>query len=128
MNTAAARLYDGSGLSLGDRLTAQGIVSVITTCGSQPYGFWFRNSLPMAGVSGTLSDRMRTGPAHGNAQAKTGTLRDASALSGYVTARERAHDRVLDHREPRPRPEHHAARGLQDRDRAAPGRRRDHRP
>ena len=27
---------------------------------------------------------MRTGPAHGNARAKTGTLRDASALSGYV--------------------------------------------
>ena len=29
---------------------------------------------------------MRTGPAHANARAKTGTLRDASALSGYVTA------------------------------------------
>jgi D-alanyl-D-alanine carboxypeptidase/D-alanyl-D-alanine-endopeptidase (penicillin-binding protein 4) len=59
---------------------------VINHVRMQPYGFWFRNSLPTAGVSGTLSDRMRTGPAHGNAQAKTGTLRDASALSGYVTA------------------------------------------
>jgi D-alanyl-D-alanine carboxypeptidase/D-alanyl-D-alanine-endopeptidase (penicillin-binding protein 4) len=86
VNTTNWRLYDGSGLSLGDRLTAQGIVSVINHVRMQPYGFWFRNSLPTAGVSGTLSDRMRTGPAHGNAQAKTGTLRDASALSGYVTA------------------------------------------
>ena len=38
----------------------------------------------MAGVSGTLRDRMRSGPAHRNAHAKTGTLNGASALSGYV--------------------------------------------
>ena len=86
VNTRNWRLYDGSGLSLGNRLTARGIVSMINHVRMQPYGFWFRNSLPTAGVSGTLSDRMRTGPAHGNARAKTGTLRDASALSGYVTA------------------------------------------
>jgi serine-type D-Ala-D-Ala carboxypeptidase/endopeptidase (penicillin-binding protein 4) len=38
-------------------------------------------------VTGTLEKRMLSGPAHRNALAKTGTLDGASALSGYVTAR-----------------------------------------
>jgi serine-type D-Ala-D-Ala carboxypeptidase/endopeptidase (penicillin-binding protein 4) len=86
VNTTNWRLADGSGLSLADRLTTQGIVSLLNHVRMQSYAFWFRNSLPTAGVSGTLKNRMRTGPAHGNARAKTGTLRDASALSGYVTS------------------------------------------
>ena len=53
---------------------------------TQPYAGPFRLSLPLAGVNGTLSDRMTTGPAHRNARAKTGTLDDAAALSGYVSS------------------------------------------
>ena len=49
-------------------------------------GASFRGALPLAGVNGTLENRMRTGRAHRNVIAKTGTLNDASALSGYVTA------------------------------------------
>ena len=44
-------------------------------------------ALPVAGRSGTLADRMRTPPARGNVQAKTGTTSLASALSGYVKRR-----------------------------------------
>ena len=44
-------------------------------------------ALPVAGISGTLSDRMRRPPARGNVQAKTGTTSVASALSGYVKRR-----------------------------------------
>ena len=44
-------------------------------------------SLPVAGVNGTLSDRMRRPPARGNVVAKTGTTQNASALSGYVRRR-----------------------------------------
>ena len=44
-------------------------------------------ALPVAGVSGTLEDRMRRGPAHGHVAAKTGTTSDASALSGFVRNR-----------------------------------------
>jgi D-alanyl-D-alanine carboxypeptidase/D-alanyl-D-alanine-endopeptidase (penicillin-binding protein 4) len=44
-------------------------------------------SLPIAGRDGTLVDRMRSGPARGNCHAKTGTLSDVSALSGYCEAR-----------------------------------------
>jgi D-alanyl-D-alanine carboxypeptidase/D-alanyl-D-alanine-endopeptidase (penicillin-binding protein 4) len=85
---AGAELLDGSGLSVRDRLSAAQIMELLLRVHDRPaYAYWFRNSLPVAGVSGTLSHRMLTGPAHGNAHAKTGTLDDASNLSGYVTSR-----------------------------------------
>jgi D-alanyl-D-alanine carboxypeptidase/D-alanyl-D-alanine-endopeptidase (penicillin-binding protein 4) len=45
------------------------------------------DALPIAGRDGTLVDRMRTGPARSRCHAKTGTLSDVSALSGYCEAR-----------------------------------------
>jgi D-alanyl-D-alanine carboxypeptidase/D-alanyl-D-alanine-endopeptidase (penicillin-binding protein 4) len=77
-------LVDGSGLSLGDHLSARQILGILRRSARQSWGFYLYEALPVAGVSGTLSDRMRTGPAHRNAHAKTGTLNTASALSGYV--------------------------------------------
>jgi D-alanyl-D-alanine carboxypeptidase/D-alanyl-D-alanine-endopeptidase (penicillin-binding protein 4) len=44
-------------------------------------------SLPIAGVDGTLRDRMRSGPARRRVRAKTGTTFGASSLSGYVGSR-----------------------------------------
>jgi D-alanyl-D-alanine carboxypeptidase/D-alanyl-D-alanine-endopeptidase (penicillin-binding protein 4) len=41
-------------------------------------------ALPIAGETGTLDHRMRTGPAHGLVRAKTGTTDNASSLSGFV--------------------------------------------
>lgn len=83
---SGARIYDGSGLSLGDRLSSRDIVAVLNHAAAQRWSWYFRYALPLAGVSGTLRDRMTSGPAYRNVQAKTGTLDDASALSGYVTA------------------------------------------
>jgi D-alanyl-D-alanine carboxypeptidase/D-alanyl-D-alanine-endopeptidase (penicillin-binding protein 4) len=42
------------------------------------------SSLPLAGRSGTLADRMRGTAAAGYVRAKTGTTDDATALSGFV--------------------------------------------
>jgi D-alanyl-D-alanine carboxypeptidase/D-alanyl-D-alanine-endopeptidase (penicillin-binding protein 4) len=47
----------------------------------------FRASLPIAGVDGTLKNRMRGTPAEGRVIAKTGTIRHVNALAGYVTPR-----------------------------------------
>jgi D-alanyl-D-alanine carboxypeptidase len=47
----------------------------------------FRESLPIAGVDGTLERRMRDTAAANNFRGKTGTLTGANALSGYVTTR-----------------------------------------
>lgn len=79
------RLADGSGLSLLDRLTARALAALLVAAWKDPdvqLPFW--SSLAVAGVNGTLDDRMERGPARGVVRAKTGTTDRASALSGYV--------------------------------------------
>jgi D-alanyl-D-alanine carboxypeptidase/D-alanyl-D-alanine-endopeptidase (penicillin-binding protein 4) len=82
------RLVDGSGLSLLDRVTTRELAAILETAWADPdVGPVLFASLPVAGVNGTLSDRMRRPPARGNVVAKTGTTSWASALSGYVKRR-----------------------------------------
>jgi serine-type D-Ala-D-Ala carboxypeptidase/endopeptidase (penicillin-binding protein 4) len=82
------RIVDGSGLSVLDRVTARELAGILEAAWSNPeIGPAFFSSLAIAGVNGTLSDRMRRPPARGNVVAKTGTTRWASALSGYVKRR-----------------------------------------
>jgi D-alanyl-D-alanine carboxypeptidase/D-alanyl-D-alanine-endopeptidase (penicillin-binding protein 4) len=79
------RIVDGSGLSLDDRLTARALAALLVAVWNDPDlrdPFW--RSLPVAGVNGTLEDRLRRAPARGSVHAKTGTTERASALSGYV--------------------------------------------
>jgi D-alanyl-D-alanine carboxypeptidase/D-alanyl-D-alanine-endopeptidase (penicillin-binding protein 4) len=81
-------ISDGSGLSAHDRLTARAVARLLRSALSDPkIENAFVDSLPMAGVNGTLADRMTSGPAYRNVRAKTGTTDSASALSGYVRSR-----------------------------------------
>jgi D-alanyl-D-alanine carboxypeptidase/D-alanyl-D-alanine-endopeptidase (penicillin-binding protein 4) len=82
---AGVRIVDGSGLSRLDRLTARALAALLLSAWRDPsLAGPFRASLPIAGVNGTLRDRMKTGPARGVVKAKTGTTNAASALAGYV--------------------------------------------
>jgi serine-type D-Ala-D-Ala carboxypeptidase/endopeptidase (penicillin-binding protein 4) len=82
------RIVDGSGLSSYDRLTARALAALLIAAWSDPeIKDVFVASLPVAGVSGTLEDRMRRWPAYGNVRAKTGTTNTSSSLSGYVRTR-----------------------------------------
>jgi D-alanyl-D-alanine carboxypeptidase/D-alanyl-D-alanine-endopeptidase (penicillin-binding protein 4) len=86
--TAGVRIVDGSGLSQQDRLTTAALTALLRTAWSDSeIRPTLLAALPVAGVNGTLEDRMRTGPAHGRVLAKTGTTREASALSGFVRGR-----------------------------------------
>ena len=84
MTPAQYRVQDGSGLSYGDRLTADGIVSLLGDMWLRPEFRSYYDSLAIAGVDGLLDERMRGTAAAGNARAKTGTLNIAVCLSGYV--------------------------------------------
>jgi D-alanyl-D-alanine carboxypeptidase/D-alanyl-D-alanine-endopeptidase (penicillin-binding protein 4) len=80
------RVRDGSGLSYQDRLSARAVLKILGEMARRDdFGVFYR-SLAVAGVDGTLAHRMRGTAAAGNVHAKTGTLNDASSLSGYVTA------------------------------------------
>jgi D-alanyl-D-alanine carboxypeptidase/D-alanyl-D-alanine-endopeptidase (penicillin-binding protein 4) len=84
---AGVKIVDGSGLSSYDRLTARALAALLISAWSDPViQNAFVSSLPVAGVSGTLEDRMTTWPAYGRVRAKTGTTTVASALSGYARA------------------------------------------
>jgi D-alanyl-D-alanine carboxypeptidase/D-alanyl-D-alanine-endopeptidase (penicillin-binding protein 4) len=75
-------LYDASGLSYRDRVTARGIVTLLTYATRAPWGTALRRALPWGGV-GTLDDRLHDVVV----RAKTGTLDGISALSGWVRLR-----------------------------------------
>ncbi len=83
--TEGFRIRDGSGLSYQDKLTARVVLRILGAMARRPDFTVFRRSLAIAGVDGTLKDRMRGTAAAGNVRAKTGTLNAASSLSGYVT-------------------------------------------
>lgn len=72
---------DGSGLSPSDRVTCSLLVAALERAG--PEGLLVRD-LPVAGVSGTLADRLEGTPAAGRVHAKTGTLNGVTALSGWA--------------------------------------------
>jgi serine-type D-Ala-D-Ala carboxypeptidase/endopeptidase (penicillin-binding protein 4) len=78
-------LNDGSGLSRSDMITAEASVQLLTFMSKHRYADVFRNALPIAGVDGTLRNRMKATPAENNVRAKTGSLSSAASLAGYVT-------------------------------------------
>ncbi|HET7450713.1 MAG TPA: D-alanyl-D-alanine carboxypeptidase/D-alanyl-D-alanine-endopeptidase [Gaiellaceae bacterium] len=85
---AGVRMFDGSGLSLDDRITARALAALLLVAWNDDElrtALW--TALPVAGVNGTLEDRMQRAPARGAVRAKTGTTERASALSGYVRDR-----------------------------------------
>ncbi len=85
-------LCDGSGESPDDRISPRALTQLLVYAAHQPWGPAWRATLPVAGVDGTLSDRF-TGSGRfassllkGRLWAKTGTLDEVNALSGYLRA------------------------------------------
>jgi len=75
---------DGSGLSRHDLVTPRAVVALLLYAQKQP---WFRayfESLPVAGIDGTLEDRMKNSIAVGRLHAKTGSVEHVRTRSGYA--------------------------------------------
>jgi D-alanyl-D-alanine carboxypeptidase/D-alanyl-D-alanine-endopeptidase (penicillin-binding protein 4) len=78
---------DGSGLSRYNYLTADVLATVLTrVAADERLRAAFLDGLPVAGVDGTIASRMKNTKAQGNARAKTGSISNARALSGFVTS------------------------------------------
>ena len=75
---------DASGLSRHDLVTPRAVVSLLAFAQKQPWFETYYNSLPVAGVDGTLEDRMKNTPAAGHIHAKTGSVEHVRTLSGFA--------------------------------------------
>lgn len=84
IDAGSAYFEEGSGLSRKDRVTPTATVDLLRWLNRQRYASTLRLALPIAGVDGTLRYRLRGTVAENNLHAKTGTLRYAYTLSGYV--------------------------------------------
>ena len=87
IDTTAMVLADGSGVSRYNLVTARQIVHLLAyVAGREDIAPAYFSALPIAGVDGTLEERMRGTAAERRARAKTGSLSGVTALSGYVTS------------------------------------------
>ncbi|MBW7889213.1 MAG: D-alanyl-D-alanine carboxypeptidase/D-alanyl-D-alanine-endopeptidase [Bacteroidetes bacterium] len=86
VDTVRLRASDASGLSRLDLITPSDIVSILTGMYNGPYRTSFYESLPIAGVDGSIKGRMKGTKAEGNVHAKTGFIGYVRSLSGYVTS------------------------------------------
>jgi D-alanyl-D-alanine carboxypeptidase/D-alanyl-D-alanine-endopeptidase (penicillin-binding protein 4) len=78
---------DGSGLSRYDYVTADALVTILVhVARDDRLRGPFEASLPIAGRDGTIANRMKGTAAEGNARAKSGSMSNVRALSGYLTS------------------------------------------
>ena len=75
---------NGSGLSRSARISALQMALALKVAHQSRYAADLTMSLPTAGVDGTMRLRLANSPANGWARLKTGTLRNAVALAGYM--------------------------------------------
>ena len=75
---------NGSGLSRSERISANTLAQTLQVMASSKWAPEFMSSLPIVGLDGTMRNRGKGSPAAERARMKTGTLRNAFALAGYV--------------------------------------------
>jgi D-alanyl-D-alanine carboxypeptidase/D-alanyl-D-alanine-endopeptidase (penicillin-binding protein 4) len=86
VNMEYLTLDNGSGLSRDEHVTALSLADLLQRANASPVAQVFVESLPIAGVDGTMRNRLTNQGAGGNAHIKTGTLRDVRAIAGYVAS------------------------------------------
>lgn len=79
-------LDNGCGLSREEHISALSLANLLQAANASPVAQPFIDSLPIAGVDGTMRNRLHNVGVDGNAHIKTGTLRDVRAIAGYVAA------------------------------------------
>ena len=76
--------FDGSGLSGHDLVTPRAITDLLSFATTQPWGAAWKATLPIGGEDGSMRARYPDAPLKDHVFAKTGTLGEVNALSGYL--------------------------------------------
>ena len=89
MDVKQWKFEDASGMSHANKISSSQLSQLLYHVRSEPWYRTFLLSLPLAGgydrfVGGTLRTRLKTAPVRGNIHAKTGSLDNVSALTGYA--------------------------------------------
>jgi len=84
IDPAEANFADGSGLSRHALVAPCAVIKLLKYMAASPRFEAYLDSLPVAGVDGTLADRFRGSPGRGRIRAKTGTMEHVNALAGYM--------------------------------------------
>ena len=84
VSTRKLVLENGAGLSRIERISAAALGQLLRAAYRSPLFSEFESALPIVSIDGTLKKRFNGSSLAGNAHLKTGSLRDVSALAGYV--------------------------------------------
>jgi D-alanyl-D-alanine carboxypeptidase/D-alanyl-D-alanine-endopeptidase (penicillin-binding protein 4) len=84
IDTLGLRLYDGSGLSRNNRITAAHFCDLLNYMTQSPMADEFFNSLPVAGKSGTIIELCKGAAGDGRIYAKSGTMTGIKSYAGYI--------------------------------------------
>jgi serine-type D-Ala-D-Ala carboxypeptidase/endopeptidase (penicillin-binding protein 4) len=84
-------LEDGSGLSSYNFVTPRLLAQILAGMSQGNLFQYCYDSFPIAGIDGTLRNRMIGTSAEGNVRGKTGYIGSVRSLSGYVTTKDREH-------------------------------------
>jgi serine-type D-Ala-D-Ala carboxypeptidase/endopeptidase (penicillin-binding protein 4) len=84
VDTEGMNFYDGNGLSKENAISPKQLVDALYAMRTSPYFEVFYESLPLAGMTGTLHRAMKGSAAEGRIRAKTGTIAAVKSFAGYV--------------------------------------------
>lgn len=87
INTNGLYLKDGSGLSRSDAISAEHFCDLLNYMNNSKNSTAFKSTLPVAGISGTMSDVCKGQAAQGKVSAKSGTMQRIKSYAGYVTTK-----------------------------------------
>jgi D-alanyl-D-alanine carboxypeptidase/D-alanyl-D-alanine-endopeptidase (penicillin-binding protein 4) len=84
INPEGMVLVDGSGLSRSNLVSPRHVVTLLNYMYKSKYFIPFYNSLPIAGIDGSMGLRMKNTRAAGKVRAKPGYLGNVRSLAGYA--------------------------------------------
>ena len=85
MDVSEITIYDGSGLAPANKVTAHFITNVLTYMATKSTHVQvFRNSLPQAGLEGSVRNFLKDTSLSGKAWLKSGSMSGVRCYAGYI--------------------------------------------